>query len=194
MNSLDRILPLEILEKINSKHLDLELTLTGVDCCGSWPKCKVLANDIKIFDGNVIREKSIKFSFVFKNVESVVIKIVRYGKTSMDTKIDIADKITDNQILSIGTMKINGVDLIKNNFIYTGKYTMHLSPAQKQYFLDHDIDTENSNYHFYENGEWHLYLEFPILTYIINKRKKLESYELISYQQTLNNIINKLGI
>jgi len=188
-------LPQDILEKANSKTLELALSLLGIDCCGSWPKCKVLINDLEIFNGTVIDKQIIKYSKNFNiNERSVTVKIVRYSKTNADTKTTSDGKITDNQILSIDELTLNGINAIENNLIYKGIFNMHLSPDKQEYFLKNNIDTQTNDYHFYENGTWELYLELPILTYIINTRKKLETYETIGYKQIMLNIINKLGI
>jgi hypothetical protein len=195
MTNLDHLLPKEILEKVNSKSLELSLSLHGVDCLESWPKCRVLVNDLEIFDGIVTDQQIIKYSKVFSsNEQSVTIKIIRYGKTDTDTKITSDGTIINNQILSISDLILNGINAIENNLIYKGIFNMQLLPNKQEYFLKNNIKTQINDFHFYENGVWELYLELPILTYIINTRKKLETYETIGYKQIMLDIINKIGI
>jgi hypothetical protein len=195
MINLDQLLPKDILDKVNSKTLELSLSLVGQDCCGSWPKCKILINNLEIFDGTVIDKQIVKYSKIFNNNDhSVTIKIIRYGKTNIDTRTTSDGKITDNQILSINELMLNGINTIENNLIYKGIFNMDLSSDKREYFHKNNINTQTNDYHFYENGTWELYLELPILTYIINTRKKLETYETIGYQKIMLDIINKIGI
>jgi hypothetical protein len=194
MYNLDNLLPAEILTRTQSKVVDLELVLVGEDCNGSWPKCNVKINDIKIFEGTVVKQQIIKYLNEFVTESSISISINRYGKTESDTIINQKGDILSNQKLSIDKFKLNNIDLIKNNFIYNAEYVMDLPQKKLEYFVKHNIDTKNKDYHFYENGCWSLTMGLPILTYIINATKKLEAYETIDYQEIMLNIINKLGI
>ena len=117
-----------------------------------------------------------------------------YGKTDRDTRVNAQGEIIENQHISIKSFKINDIDFVKNNLIYRGLYKMSLSNSKRQHFEQLGIATETQDYHFYENGIWTLQIPFPVLTYIINSTKQLETFEKISYHNIIQDIIKKLGI
>jgi hypothetical protein len=63
-----------------------------------------------------------------------------------------------------------------------------------EYFKNNNIAGENHDYHFYENGTWTLQIGLPVLTYIINNVKQIETFEKIQYADTITEIIQKLEI
>lgn len=193
MYNLNNLLSAEIKEKLRRKNLNLILALSAKDCDGRWPRCRVLINDKIIFDDEVQANTNILFNNEFDTVDTTaIIAIHRYGKTIDDIKIDTDGNIIDNQMLQITKLILNGVDIMKNNMIYQGKFIMHLSDEQVKYFKNNDIPAENHDYHFYENGKWTLQIGLPVLTYIINSIKQTETFEKIPYDDIMMAIIKKL--
>lgn len=195
MHKLDNLLSTEIKKKLYRKNFDLILQLSAKDCDGRWPKCKVLINDKIIFDGEVQKNTDILFKDEFDIDDSILILTIdRYGKTDNDTKIDKNGNIIDNQMVKITKLLLNEIDIMKNNLIYQGKFIMNLSNTQLKYFTKNNLPIENHDYHFYENGVWTLQIGLPVLTYIINTRKKIETFEKISYTDIMTKIVQKLEI
>lgn len=195
MYNLDYLLSTEIRKKLQRKTLNLILNLSSTDCSGRWPRCKVLINDETIFDNVVKRCTTILYNNEFADHEKLVtLSIYRYGKTSKDTKVDKNGNILENQMLQISSFMLNDIDIMKNNMIYRGKFKMNLSDNVKQYFINNNINIENHDYHFYENGIWTLQIELPVLTCIINNVKRMETFEKISYDDIMVSIAKKLEI
>ena len=71
---------------------------------------------------------------------------------------------------------------------------MQLDPDKEKYFNENNKATSNHNYHFYENGTWTLQIGIPVLTYIINTLKQVETYEKLPYDDIMIAIIKKLEI
>jgi hypothetical protein len=195
MYNLDSLLTSEIKDKLHKKDLSLSLTLTAIDCEGRWPQCKVLIDNKSIFEGEIKNQQTITFNTEFNITDdNFILSIERYGKTNQDTIIDSIGTIISNQVLQIADLKLNDVDIIKNNLVYRGKFIMNLDANKRVYFNDNNIPTENYDYHFYENGIWSLQIGLPVLTYIINNTKQTETFEKIPYDDVIMAIIQKLEI
>jgi hypothetical protein len=193
MNNFNKLLPPKILDKLDCKNLTLDLLITGEDCQGRHPSCRVSINDNIIFDGYVIDQKIITFTGDIHN-PTANIKIEYYGKTSQDTRVDSVGNIIANQKISVSKFILNDIDIIKNNLIHQAEYIMTLDPNKEKYFKENNIANRNHNYHLYENGQWSLQIGIPVLTYIINNTKQIETFEKIPYNNIMQTIIDKLGI
>jgi hypothetical protein len=181
MDNFNQILPPEVSDRLDLRNVDIDLTLDSEDCEGRWPRCRITIGDHEIFNDPIVRQQTIVDS---KNIydSSAEIRIEYYGKESTDTKINDQGQIIANQKMGISKFKLNGVDIIKNGLIYRAEYSMELDPDKQRYFKEHSISTKHHDYHFYENGVWSLQIEIPVLTYIINITKQVETFEKIPYQ------------
>ena len=193
MYDFDQLLPTEILNRLDSKNVDIDLILNGKDCHGQWPNCRISVGENEIFNGPIIQQQLIKESRDIIN-SPAVIKIEYYGKTDQHTKINDQGEIIANQMVEISQFKLNGVDIIKNGLIYQAEYFMQLDTNKETYFNEHGIPTKNHDYHFYENGIWSLQIEIPVLLYIINNTKQMETFEKTPYNNIIRDIIKKLEI
>lgn len=193
MDNFNQILPPEILDRLDSRNVNIDLILASEDCEGRWPCCCVSINQQEIFNGPIIKQEIIQLS---TDIDDKIanIKIEYYNKTSQDTKVDNHGNIIANQNLSISKFKLNDVDIIKNGIIYQAEFVMNLDADKINYFKKNNISTENHDYHFYENGIWTLQIGLPVLTYIINNTKQTETFEKIPYDDTMIAIIQKLEI
>jgi hypothetical protein len=194
MDNFNQILPPEILERLDSRNINIDLILDSKECEGRWPRCCVSINQQEIFNGSIIEQQEIQFSTVIIDDNVVNIKIEYYNKTSQDTKVDDHRNIVANQSLNISKFKLNGVDIIKNGMIYQAKFVMNLDLNKEKYFKEHNIPDRNHDYHFYENGTWTLQIEIPVLTFIINRTKQVETFEKIPYDNIIEDIIKKLEL
>lgn len=195
MYNFKNLLSTEIRKKLSAKSLNLIITLSAKDCDQRWPMCRISVDDELIFDSKIVSTQHIEFSKRFKDDVTISsLKIEMYGKTDKDTKIDSNGNIIDNQMMQIADLKLNGVDILKNNLIYRGKFIMKLDDNKITLFKNNNIPTENHDYHFYENGVWTLQIGLPVLTYIINSIKQTETFEKIPYDDTMIAIIQKLEI
>ena len=193
MDNFNQILPPEVSDRLDLRNVDIDLTLDSEDCEGRWPSCRITIGDYGIFDGDIVGQKTIVDSTDIYD-SSAEIRIEYYGKESVDTKIDDQGQIVANQKMGISKFKLNGVDIIKNGLIYRAEYSMKLDPDKQRYFKEHNISTKHHDYHFYENGVWSLQIEIPVLTYIINITKQVETFEKIPYNNIIKNIIEKLEL
>jgi len=194
MNNIqDRLLDSNIKSKINLRNIDIDLELISKDCESRWPGCRVSIDDYEIFNGKVVNSQEIVTSYNSQK-DTANINIEYYGKTNFDTKTNEQGTIISNQILSINQFKLNGVDIIKNGLIYKAIFQMNLDPAKQEYFSKHNIETVHHDYHFYENGIWSLQIQIPVLTYIINTTKHLETFERTPYNDIMMTIMDKLDI
>jgi hypothetical protein len=193
MNNFNQLLPPEILDRLDNKNVDIDLTLDSEDCESRWPGCRVTIDGHEIFNGIVVKQQSIVTS---RNVNDSFsnIRIEYYGKEAKDTSVDNQGQIIANQNLGISKFKLNGVDIIKNGMIYQAKFIMNLDPNKEKYFKEHNIPNRNHDYHFYENGVWSLQIEIPVLKYIINITKQVETFEKIPYDNIIKDIIKKLEL
>jgi hypothetical protein len=193
MDNFNQFLPPEILDRLDLRNVNVDLTLDSVDCGGHWPDCRVTVGDHEIFNGTIVRQQTIVTS---KDIydSSTEIRIEYYGKESKDTKINAQGQIVANQNVQISKFKLNGVDIIKNGVIYQAKFVMNLDTNKKKYFKEHNIPDRNHDYHFYENGIWTLQIGLPVLTYIINNIKQTETFEKLPYDDIMMAIIQKLEI
>lgn len=195
MYNLDSLLSSEIKDKLRKKDLSLSLTISSIDCEGRWPHCRVLIDNKSIFEGEIKNTQTVTFNTEFNITDTnFTLSIERYGKTDKDTKIDSKGNIISNQMMQIADLKLNGVDILKNNLIYRGKFIMKLDDNKITFFKNNNIPTENYDYHFYENGIWTLQIGLPVLTYIINNTKQTETFEKLPYDDIMMAIIQKLEI
>ena len=125
---------------------------------------------------------------------STELVVVMYGKTEQDTIVGTDGNILQNQSLHISKLILNGVDIIKNKFVYKGSFKMILSAQKIEFFKNNNIATKTADYNFYENGTWTLPLELPILTGLVRAVSTTEAYEKIDYYSTMADIINKINI
>ena len=176
-----------------NNQVNLELELQARDCQSRWPNVQILLGTNLVYDGPVVGSQLITASIDVTDFSTELI-VVMYGKTEQDTIVGQDGNILQNQSLHISKLVLNGVDIIKNRFIYKGLFNMTLLPQKTEFFRKHNIKTSVTDYNFYENGTWSLPLELPILTGITKYVTTTEVYEKIDYQSTLLDIINKINI
>ena len=105
MDNFDQLLSSKILDRLNSKNVDIDVEIYSEDCDGRWPHCQITIGEYIIFDGLVVQQLCITTS---KNINSniVDIKIKYYGKTSQDTKVNNQGLIISNQKICISNISI----------------------------------------------------------------------------------------
>jgi hypothetical protein len=186
-------IPADILKIMPGNQVNLELELHAHDCQRRWPNVQVLLGTNLIYNGPVIDSQLITASINITDPSTELI-VVMYGKTEQDTVVGTDGNILQNQSLHISKLVLNGVDIIKNNFVYKGSFKMVLSAEKTEFFRNNNISTQTADYNFYENGTWTLPLELPILTGLVRSVSTTEAYEKIDYHSTMTDIINKINI
>lgn len=176
-----------------NNQVDLELELHAHDCQQRWPNVQVLLGTNLVYDGPVTGSQMVTASMDITDSSTELI-VVMYGKTEQDTVVGQDGNILQNQSLHISKLILNGVDIIKNKFVYKGLFKMVLSAQKTEFFKNNNIPTQTRDYNFYENGTWTLPLELPILTGLVKAVSTTEAYEKIDYHSTMADIINKINI
>jgi hypothetical protein len=192
MNQHFNWLPTEVLEIMPGNTVELDLELAACECQGKWPTVEIWLGNNQVYNGPIIKSKIIKTRLeLLENLTSL--KIIMYGKTDKDTLVDNYGNIIQNQSLHLCKLLLNGVDVIKNKFVYKGIFKMLLSEQKTRFFEDNNIATEVTDYNFYENGTWTLLLQLPILTGIVKTVATTEMYEKIDYSDSMSDIIDKIN-
>lgn len=186
-------IPADILKIMPDNQVNLQLELRANDCQGRWPNARILLGTNLIYNGPVVGTRIITANINMLD-SSTNLTVVIYGKTDQDTVVGTDGNILHNQSLHISKLILNGVDIVKNKFIYKGLFTMLLSDQKTEFFRKNNIETTVTDYNFYENGSWILPLELPILTGLAKAVSSTEAYEKIDYQSTLTDIFNKINI
>ena len=186
-------IPADILKIMPNNQVDLELELHAHDCQQRWPNVQVLLGTNLVYDGPVTGSQMVTASMDITDSSTELI-VVMYGKTEQDTVVGQDGNILQNQSLHISKLILNGVDIIKNKFVYKGLFKMVLSAQKTEFFKNNNIPTQTRDYNFYENGTWTLPLELPILTGLVKAVSTTEAYEKIDYHSTMADIINKINI
>lgn len=186
-------IPADILKIMPNNQVNLELELHAYDCQQRWPNVQVLLGTNLVYDGPVVGSQLVTTSMDITDSNTKLI-VVMYGKTEQDTVVGQDGNILQNQSLHISKLILNGVDIIKNKFVYKGLFKMVLSAQKTEFFKNNNISTQTRDYNFYENGTWTLLLELPILTGLIKAVSTTEAYEKIDYHSTMADIINKINI
>ena len=192
MNQHFNWLPTEVLEIMPGNTVELDLELAACECQGKWPTVEIWLGNNQVYNGPIIKSKIIKTRLELSETLTSL-KIIMYGKTDKDTLVDNYGNIIQNQSLHLCKLLLNGVDVIKNKFVYKGIFKMLLSEQKTRFFEDNDIATEVTDYNFYENGTWTLLLQLPILTGIVKTVATTEMYEKIDYSDSMSDIINKIN-
>ena len=194
MNKLENMITSDLRAKIHPNNVSVTLRLTATDCQGRWPRACIMFGQDLVFDDYVNKEKLIEFNRQDLSEDSYTFSIKIYGKTNKDTVVNSAGDIVENMSLHIDQFVLNGVDIVKNKFIYEGHYAMDLSDEKRSYFKSQDLNSELRDYHFYENGLWKISIDMPVVKNIILKKRRLETYETIPYHNTMLEIADKLKL
>lgn len=194
MNKLENMITSDLRAKIHPEDVSIAIRLTATDCQGRWPRACIMFGQDLVFDGEVNTEKLIEFNKQDLSEDSYTLSIRIYGKTNKDTVVDSAGDIVENMSLHIDQFVLNGVDIVKNKFIYEGHYVMDLSDEKRTYFKSQDLNSELRDYHFYENGLWKISVDMPVVKNIILKKRRLETFETIPYHDTMLEIASKLKL
>jgi hypothetical protein len=192
MNQHFNWLPTEVLEIMPGNTVELDLELAACECQGKWPTVEIWLGNNQVYNGPIIKSKIIKTRLELSETLTSL-KIIMYGKTDKDTLVDNYGNIIQNQSLHLCKLLLNGVDVIKNKFVYKGIFKMLLSEQKTRFFEDNNIATEVTDYNFYENGTWTLLLQLPILTGIVKTVATTEMYEKIDYSDLMSDIIDKIN-
>ena len=193
---LDYLIPSEILEKINSKKLAVQIKFNAVSAQARWPMVRVWVNNQLVADQPIVTGNCITFDTDIIDSQAQL-KIEYYKKTNNDTITDATGQMVENQSLEIKQLLINDVDIIANN-LYTrlGHYYMLLDNQKKEYYQTHGYNTEPSHsLHMFENGYWQLDFDMPILQNLVQLNTQQQAHEkwpdpelLLEIYSTINTI------
>jgi len=190
---MERLLDKELLERVTDRTVSLKIGLKGTACNGKFMCCRVLLGGETLFDGEISEEQIIK-SESRREEETVRLSIETYGKGDDGTRTSNDGEILENRSISIADLVINGVDYINSNYIYRGIYEMSLSNDKEEYLRSRGFQTKHNDYHFFEDGEWHLDISVPVLKGLIDSNKTTESYEMMSYEGMMEEIVSLLKL
>ena len=177
MNFIDFLIPGEILDLCELDKFDLLITIESTPANGQYPFLKIKINDNVIFNDQSQPTTIVQHQLI--TADPVQLSIEYYGRTDNETVLNNDGAILENQHLTITKVIINGVDIVANNIIYNfGNYRKNLSNSQKQYYLEHGIETEPTHsLSMYENGIWILNFEMPVLTQFVKIKSFVEKHE-----------------
>ena len=180
MSLFEQLIPKQILDLMALDQFDLTIVLDGTAANSKHPMARVSVNDVVINDGPVEGQKTINFSTRFAaDTETVTVKIEHYDKDDLVTARDSQGNILENQSVTLTSILVNGVDIIKTGIIYNlGHYYQNLSEDKKEYFLANNIDigpTHSLSMH--ENGHWLLEFKLPAMTNLIKFVSRYEEHE-----------------
>jgi len=197
-NNLENLIPEPILNCLKLDLIDIELELTARPAQGRWPCVCIQVDGNTVYQGPVIDQQKFKYSARSQSTqEKCTIEIVFYNKDNYDTVVDQSGHIIENQCLSIVSVVVNGVDLVKTNIIHSGigYYTMHLNSDKYQYFLSHNINVNpTTSLDMAENGIWRIELGLPILSFITGLHNVSESWGHAQVDQLLNTLYQQYQI
>ena len=117
MNQHFNWLPAEILEIMPGNTVELNLELVSCECQDKWPNVEILLGNNQVYNGPIIKSKLITTKLEISE-KITNLKIIMYGKTDKDTLVDDHGNIAQNQSLHLHKLLLNGVDVIKNKFVY----------------------------------------------------------------------------
>lgn len=193
-SELDFLIPEEILDKINSSQLLLELDFESQAADIRWPSIRVIVDDEICVEKTLSCNDSIAINTKLKKNQSVV-KIEYFGKTAQDTVIDHHGVIIANQHIKITKILVNKVDIIKHN-LYTklGHYCMNLDEQKQKYYVKHGYSLEPSHsLQMFENGYWQFNLEAPVLGQLVQLTAYKSPHEKWPNSELLFKIYNAIN-
>jgi len=161
------LIPPEIKELYNHKKADVILKLASVSAKTNWPLVCVSINNNVIFNDLVINEAEITSTTVDPIQSEFFLSIKFCNKTDNDV-VCVDNKIVENMSLTISSMIINGVEMLKNGVLFNfGSYNMDIDHEKEKLFHSLNIPTRNSHsLSMTENGEWEVRIQYPILSSI----------------------------
>ena len=193
---LDFLIPEQILRKINSNNLEVQIKFRATAAQARWPWVRVWLNSQLIANQPMVSDNSVTFSSDMVDSQAQL-KIEYYGKTNNDTITDATGQIVENQSLEIKQITVNGVDIVANN-LYTslGSYHMYLDDQKREYYLTHGYSTGPSHsLHMFENGHWQLEFDLPVLSNLVQLKTQQQAHEkwpdpelLLEIYSTINTI------
>lgn len=170
--------------------------MTGKAAQNRWPRVKINLNETTVDDFAIVESKKVEYEITVDIVqEYCTINVIYYNKTDQDTVVDHAGQILENQNITVDSVCVNGVDLVKTKLIYQdiGAYHMDISSSKKQYFIDNGINIEPSqSLSMSENGTWAIKLGVPVLSFLSQKQQRLELAEKQNHQPILEEIHQKI--
>jgi hypothetical protein len=176
--NLDFLIPEHILAQCKLSHFTLNIGLQGISAQNRYPNVRIKVNNTVIYDAPTVDYVEIPFECLH-NVDKHRVTIEYHSKTNNDTVVDSQGHIVENQHVKIVKMVVNTVDIIPSQIIYNlGNYTKNLTDDQKEYYLRHGYDVgPTHSLEMYENGQWTLDFNMPILPEFIKLKKTHVKHE-----------------
>jgi hypothetical protein len=178
--------------------IDICVVVQGFECLQRWPKIKISVDNHIVYCDQVVGLQKINYKCnASRDQKKCVIKIDYFDKTDLDTDVDLQGNIVSNQSVSINELWINGVDIIKTRAIHQniGNYTMTLSPQKYQHFVNHGINVDpTTSTHMFENGQWYVELELPLLSTLTAKHNFTEAWEKVNLTSIVDSLYQQLKI
>jgi hypothetical protein len=165
-SEIDYLIPNDIIDACRLDRFDIEIELYGAPSMDQYPQVRVWVDNEVIWDNQIIKNQTIKFSHKL-NIQnkSVLLKIEYHNKNDITgTNINSQGQIIENQSVSIKKIVVNDSDIIKNNTVYAfGHYYPKLSETKIKHFVEngYSIDPSHS-LDMFENGEWRLQFGIPV--------------------------------
>lgn len=181
-----------MLSLLTSKHIDVEIQATPYQANGEWPHVIVRLNDLEIHNN-----KSHSIHVISSGYgDTVKLEIELANKLDRHTKLDHQGNIVENQHVTIDSVVINGVDLVRTRLIHrVGCYTMNLTENKKQYFETVGISTApTTSLSMYENGTWTMNFQQPVLSYLSALQAQIEPWEQGNWQHLSMEIYKHIEI
>lgn len=133
------------------------------------PFIKILIDDEIYFEDSIKKNIHLRFKKKCSFADSHKIKILRFGKTTRDTKVS-SDGTMQSQTLIIEKIKIDNIDLrnlIQHRCLYRPVYPEPW--ASQQAHLDVDLPkTLKGTTILGHNGEWEFEFKSPVYKFLID--------------------------
>lgn len=198
MENLDYLIPESILEQMQLSKFNFDLELTSTSCNNRWPMVRVSIGNEVVFDNVVVNHQHIVYS-TDTTANELNVQIEYYNKQDDDTTVSEDGRILENQSVTILSLRVNSIDLIKTQIIYNlGYFYQNLSPNKQKYFIEHGFSIEPSHtLHLGENGIWKLMFKFPIVYHFVKYKAfqaPYESWPDIKLLSEMYNLVQEIRI
>jgi hypothetical protein len=190
-NNLYHLIPKQILDFLNCRHIKLKLELLGTPAEDRYPHVRIIVDQQTIKETVVVGLQSYEYEFDIPDYQDYfTLDIVYYNKKDNDTVV-VQGQIIENQNISLNHIFINEIDLVETGVIHQdiGDYTMQLTNEKYQYFLDNNININpTTSLSMYENGVWSIRIGMPVWSFLTKKQQNIEIAEQIDIQPILKEI------
>lgn len=191
MTSLDYLIPNSIIDQMQLSKFDFKLDLTSTPCHGRWPNVKVTVGNSVIFNDVIVGQQHIAHNMDIV-IDELAVQIEYYNKQDNDTLVSAQGEILENQSVTIASLCVNNIDIIKTQIIYNlGFFYQNLSLEKQKYFIDHGFNTGPSHtLYLCENGIWKLNFKFPVMYHFVKCKAFQAPTERWPDTEFLNEIYN----